>query len=97
MKTARFTTLNNPLCKTNPLNIILDQFTPTNNWSHTCALVLIQFHYRTKHHGQASALSFNKVKLCYMTVTSKTNIKLTSGTNSFQMEKKNISSHPGEK
>jgi hypothetical protein len=32
-----------------------------------------------------------------MTVTNKTNIKLTSGTNSFQMEKKNISSHPGEK
>jgi hypothetical protein len=32
-----------------------------------------------------------------MTVTSKTNITLTSGTNSFQMEKKNISSHPAEK
>ena len=95
MKKAHFTTLNNPLCMINPLNIILAQFTPTNNWSHTCALVLIQLHYRTKHHGQASALSFNKLKLCYMTVISKANI--TSGTNSFQMEKKNISSHPGEK
>jgi hypothetical protein len=53
---------------------------------------LIQFYYCTKHHGQSSALSVNKLRLRYMTVISKANI--TSGTNSFHMERKNISSIP---